>query len=95
MSMDRLLFDFLRDELERRVCADRFENNGVMMMEEMMEAAKAWINGEGNDQLFASVGDDADEGRWNKLEEEKEELVLDIESRVFHVLMDELLADLF
>ncbi|KAF9668897.1 hypothetical protein SADUNF_Sadunf14G0051300 [Salix dunnii] len=93
-----LLFDFFRDELG----ACTHENIEQKIGVELLNKAKAWINGE--DSLRAEwelghkrevyVRDMDREGRWSKFEGEQNELASRIESEVLDLLVDELLLDL-
>ncbi|CAK7347994.1 unnamed protein product [Dovyalis caffra] len=97
-NMD-LLLDFFRDELTARTY--EWKKNGIEV--ELLNKAKAWINGE--DSLWAvgwelehkkevHVRDMDREGRWNKFEEEQQQLALEIENGVLGLLVDDLLLDL-
>ena len=93
-----LLFDFFRDELG----ACTYESTEQKIGVELLNKAKAWINGE--DSLRAEwelghkrevyVRDMDREGRWSKFEEEQNELASGIQSEVLDLLVDELLLDL-
>ena len=93
-----LLFDFFRDELGASTCESTEQRIDV----ELLNKAKAWINGE--DSLRAEwelghkrevyVRDMDREGRWSKFEVEQNELASGIESEVLDLLVDELLLDL-
>ncbi|KAL3604057.1 hypothetical protein D5086_004916 [Populus alba] len=93
-----LLLNFFRDELATR----RYETrkNGIDV--ELLNKAKAWINGE--DSLWVGwvivnkredyVREMDREGRWKTFEEEQQELALEIENGVLRLLVDDLLLDL-
>ncbi|XP_059651482.1 uncharacterized protein LOC132299058 [Cornus florida] len=99
-NVDTLLFDFFSHELTT-TGRNQQQNESDC---EMVRVAKAWISGQQNDgkSLAWKVESNREAYsrdmqrivRWNKFEEEQEELVLDVEIGVLSYLVDELLADL-
>ncbi|OIT27892.1 PREDICTED: uncharacterized protein LOC109213345 [Nicotiana attenuata] len=98
--VDELLFDFFWHEL----CTTRkHQNNDGESDEKLMREAKSWINGNYNgefewefeDKRESYIRDMEREARWNKFEEEKQELSLDLDFQVFNDLVHEVLEDVF
>ncbi|KAJ0052627.1 hypothetical protein Pint_00335 [Pistacia integerrima] len=85
--VEQLLFDFFMDELSTR--NDEIDS-------EMIGQAKRWINGEHSCRMDWEEyvkGMDKKFGKWNKFEEEQEEMALQIEIVMLNLLVDESLAD--
>ncbi|XP_016480416.1 uncharacterized protein LOC107801584 [Nicotiana tabacum] len=99
--VDELLFDFFWHEL----CTTRKHQNNDdgESDEKQMREAESWINGdykgefewEIEDKRESYIRDMEREARWNKFEEEKQELSLDLEFEVFNDLVHEVLEDFF
>ncbi|KAL5554874.1 hypothetical protein UlMin_037110 [Ulmus minor] len=95
---DNLLFDFFREAIMEETRA-----NSVFNQREALEKAENWVSGkpcevflgwEVKERRKAYVRDMERGGRWNKFDEEKEEIGLDLEDGVWNILMKELLLDL-
>ncbi|KAK6947714.1 hypothetical protein RJ641_001187 [Dillenia turbinata] len=70
---------------------------------ELLKVAEDWINGKNRELVVewevqekrnAYIKDMEEGGRWRRFDEEKEELVLELENRVFLGLMNEVLGDI-
>lgn len=93
---DLLLLDFFREEL-----STSSEQKGDAFDCELLRVAKAWINGEDDGCLeWKMVGKrefsvrDMERGvRWNKFEDDEQELSLEMENLLLNYLVDELLLD--
>lgn len=93
---DLLLLDFFREEL-----STISEKKGDAFDCELLRVAKAWINGEDDGCLeWKMVGKrefsvrDMERGvRWNKFEDDEQELSLEMENLLLNYLVDELLLD--
>lgn len=91
--VEQLLFDFFVDELSTKIIQTR--NNEVDC--EMIVQARRWIDGEHNSSIDWEEyvrGMDKKFGKWNKFEEEQEEMAFEIEIGMLNLLVDEALADL-
>ncbi|KAJ8565412.1 hypothetical protein K7X08_007988 [Anisodus acutangulus] len=95
MDDDQLLFDFFWNEL---ITSRNHQNN---FDEKLMREAKSWINGDYNGEFEWEIEDKREAyikymervAKWNKFEEEKQELILDLEFEVFNDLVQEVLED--
>lgn len=95
MDDEQLLFDFLWNEL---ITSKNHQNN---VDEKLMREAKSWINGDYNEEFEWEIEDKRDAyikdmervANWNMFEEEKQELILDLEFEVFNDLVHEVLED--
>ncbi|KAJ8573265.1 hypothetical protein K7X08_009776 [Anisodus acutangulus] len=95
---DQPLFDLFWNEL---ITSKMHQNN--VDHEKLMREAKSWINGdyygefewEIEDKREAYIKDMEGVANWNKFEEEKQELILDLEFEVFNDLVHEVLEDVF
>ncbi|XWS77116.1 hypothetical protein CRYUN_Cryun01aG0234600 [Craigia yunnanensis] len=95
---DKLLLDLFREEIATKWNKTRNEELEC----DMVRLATAWIDGEQNEAEKWGVGEKREacirdmnrEGRWNKFQEEQEELTWEVESGVINILVDELLVDL-
>lgn len=91
--VEQLLFDFFVDELSTKIIQTR--NNEVDG--EMIVQARRWIDGEHSSSIDWEEyvrGMDKKFGKWNKFEEEQEEMAFEIEIGMLNLLVDEALADL-
>ncbi|MCD7461157.1 hypothetical protein HAX54_045409 [Datura stramonium] len=96
---DQLLFDFIWNEL---ITSGKHQINNVDE-KLIMREAKSWINGDYNgefeweieDKREAYIKDMERVANWNKFEEEKQELILDLEFEVFNDLVQEVMEDVF
>lgn len=99
-NVDELLFDFFWHEL---FTTRKHQNNDGESDEKLTREAKFWINGDYNGEFEWEIEDKREsyirdmerEARWNKFEEEKQELSLDLEFEVFNDLVHEVLEDVF
>ncbi|CAN4111692.1 unnamed protein product [Withania somnifera] len=93
---DQLLFDFFWNEL---IKTGKHQNN----VDEKLREAKSWINGDYNGEFEweieekreAYIRDMERVANWNKFEDEKQELILDLEFEVFNDLIHQVLKDVF
>ncbi|XP_059312811.1 uncharacterized protein LOC132063994 [Lycium ferocissimum] len=98
MDDDQLLFDFFWNEL---ITSRKVQNN--VHDEKLMKEVKSRINGDYNGEFEWEIEDKRDAyikdmervAKWNKFEEEKQELTLDLEFEVFNDLIREVLEDVF
>lgn len=94
-GMDELLLDFFREEL------DRYKKHGRSNEDEMVEVAKAWMDGDKRmivgweEEKRGIFVEDMKRGGWSIKfeEEEEEELVSEVEGAIFKHLLDEILGD--
>lgn len=94
---DNLLFDFFRES----IAVEEYQKNA--MEEELVKVAEDWINEKSQEVLLGweveegrngYVKDMEKGGKWRKLDEENEEVVLELEIEVWNTLLNELLLDL-
>lgn len=97
MYDDQLLFDFFWNEL---ITSRNHQNN---VDEKLIREAKSWINGDYNGELEWEIEDNREAyikdmervANWKMFEEEKQELILDLEFQVFNDLVHQVLEDVF
>ncbi|CAN4125773.1 unnamed protein product [Withania somnifera] len=97
MDDDQLLFDFFWNEL---ITSGRHQNK---LDEKLMREAKSLINGDYNGEFEweieekreAYIRDMERVANWKKIEEEKQNLILDLEFEVFNDLVHQVLEDVF
>lgn len=96
---DNLLFDFFRE----RVMEEDKANEEVFNQKEALKVAEDWVNGETAGVLLGwevkearngYVKDMEKSGKWRKLDEEENEVVLEVESQLWNSLVHELLLHL-
>lgn len=102
MKVEQLLLDFFSDELSAS-WRDQTKKDDDELDWKMVSMAKAWIREEQNGlyecgeehKIREACLRDMDSQKWSKFEEEKQELVMEVETQVLGCLVDEVLVDLF
>ncbi|XP_024029081.1 uncharacterized protein LOC21405902 isoform X2 [Morus notabilis] len=96
---DNLLFDFFRE----RVMEEGEANDEAFNQKEALKVAEDWVNGETAGVLLGwevkearngYVKDMEKSGKWGELDEERNEIVLEVESQLWNSLVHELLLHL-
>lgn len=98
LGLDFLLLDFFRDEL----IANKEVKNNATLESRLLNVAKYWIRGEDDGTLEWGTDDTSEvcipemDRRWNSkdLEDDKKDIVIEIEKIMLNHLLDELIIDL-
>lgn len=96
--VEQLLLDFFTEELTENMSRQSIDEKRE---NEMIKRAKAWMKEENRSAIGGGmevnregcVREMEKRGKWEKLEEEQEELALEIESDLLDILVDEVLSD--
>ncbi|KAK4751705.1 hypothetical protein SAY87_020503 [Trapa incisa] len=102
---ERLLLDFFRSELPEGI-RFRFDiGSGDEDYGELVRRAESWVRGDGHSGSNYQWGIDGKKdaylrdmekgGTWSKFEEDQRRMVVEMESGVWSLLLDELLGDIF